>query len=133
MEESLRELERRGTALRLRRRKRHGQVLACLVLVLGSATIAALNMVGGMHGSLTPGTSYGSFLLSSTAGGYILAGVLAFICGVVFTLICIHARGQPRERDGTEDASLFRARVSQTEETKETIKKESDHNKEENR
>ena len=119
LEESLRELDRRGMALRLKHRKRYGQVLACLVLLLGAATISALGLTVGTHSTLPPGTAFGSFLLTGAAGGYILAGVVAFIAGVVFTLICVHVRGRIREGDGTEEESLFRARGMQEEENKE--------------
>ena len=83
---------KRAAAIRARNSRRRGIALtagtggcACALLGLGYALAA--------RGGITLGeTDYGAFLLPSQAGGYILAGVLAFAAGVLVTLLCLRSR-----------------------------------------
>lgn len=43
-------------------------------------------------------TVYGTILLGAGAGGYVLAGVLAFMAGVVVTVLCIRHRKRREEK-----------------------------------
>ena len=95
-DEALRLTLERAARLRDRRRRREKAVLSlgiggCACALLGFG--CALASTGGF--SLKE-TDFGAFLLPSAAGGYILAGVLAFAAGVVITLLCI------RSRNGTQ-------------------------------
>ena len=51
-------------------------------------------MMPGSPGSAFTGTVYGSFLLSAESGGYVLAAVVAFVLGIVTTLLCLKIRNK---------------------------------------
>jgi hypothetical protein len=62
--------------------------------------------LAGMFARMTDGGGtghvpgmYGSALLYSSAGGYVLAGVLAFTAGVAVTVICIRSRKKQDKKD----------------------------------
>ena len=56
-----------------------GGLLVCLVVVL--------QQLQSLHHAILTGQSTGSSLLDDYAGGYVLAGVIAFIAGVVITAV----------------------------------------------
>ncbi len=92
-EDALKEvLKRKDKIIRRRSSKTCGYLAAA-----GTALFAALVTVISVlpAGSATPvsgGSIYGAFLLGREAGGYVLAAVIAFILGVVVTLLCIKYR-----------------------------------------
>ena len=88
-DEALRLTLERAARLRDRRRRREKAVLS---LGIGGCACA----LASTEGFSLKETDFGAFLLPSAAGGYILAGVLAFAAGVVITLLCI------RSRNGTQ-------------------------------
>ena len=71
-----------------------GTLLAVLALVIGF-------FPGGRTAALR-GSVYGSFLLSPEAGGYVLAAVIAFVLGVVITLLCLRRRRMTGKKDDCE-------------------------------
>lgn len=82
----------RAAALRARSYRRRGAALSagtgvcfCALLGLGYALAARPGVALGE-------ADYGAFLLPSQAGGYVLAAVLAFVAGVLVTLLCFHFR-----------------------------------------
>ena len=102
-EEALREVLKRGDAVRRRRERRGIQVLGCVTGVLAVALICVIATLSG-GGTGSAGTAYGAFLLSAEAGGYVLTAVIAFAVGVVLTVV-IHRYRKLNKRDkrGTED------------------------------
>ena len=56
-------------------------VFACLTMVIVS--------FAGYGKEEIPGTQYGAFLLSAETGGYILVAVLAFVFGVIMTILAM--------------------------------------------
>lgn len=89
---ALKEVLRRRDVLLVTRTKK-------LIRNLSAATVSLAVMlvisVVNFTAIVNPGTGlsvYGAFLLSAEAGGYVLIGVLAFILGVLFTLLCIQSR-----------------------------------------
>ena len=91
-EEALHQTLERAEALRARSLRRRQRALAmgtggcfCALLALGYSLAAR-------SGFSLEEADYGAFLLPSRAGGYILAGVLAFAAGVLVTLLCIRYR-----------------------------------------
>ena len=76
---------------------------AILLVSGGSGTVLALCLLGLMRLFTAPlagdakGLFTGSSLLSESAGGYVLAAVLAFMAGVGVTALCLKRRRQPRQ------------------------------------
>ena len=64
----------------------------------GTAAMLTIALVAVFHGFTGSGAGeieesfYGAFLLSQSAGGYVLAGVIAFLLGAVVTLLCIRSQ-----------------------------------------
>ena len=92
---------------RLRQKREHSRIrvlsAACLALTLClPGAFRALAADGGT--GHVPGLC-GSALLYGGAGGYMLAGILAFAGGVAVTLLCIRSKNkQKRERQQWEEA-----------------------------
>ena len=91
MDEALRETLRRAAVLRRQRERRTKSAL------LGGTAAVALSLIAFAlrlvpHGAALNETAYGAFLLSGEAGGYIFAGVAAFVLGVLVTLLCVYSR-----------------------------------------
>ena len=110
-EEALQKTLERARALRERRFWRQQRALA---VGAGSCFCALLGLGYGLaarYGMTLEEADYGSFLLSSRAGGYVLVGVLAFIAGVVVTLLCLRYqnRGADPPVDGARSRKVFRA------------------------
>ena len=104
-EEALTEIMRRKNQIVLRRSRRSCQVLSGVSAVLMAFLLLVICMMPGSPGSAFTGTVYGSFLLSAEAGGYVLAAVLAFILGVVITLLIQNRKKQTeciRDTQNTE-------------------------------
>lgn len=99
-EEALAEILRRSDQAVIRRSRR-----ACRLLSgLSGALLAALALViaalpeGPAAGS--SGSVYGAFLLSREAGGYVLAAVIAFVLGVLVTMLTLRLKkGKHRRSD----------------------------------
>lgn len=99
-EQSLTEIRRRETALRSRRERRGtwflsggtAMLLAALVICFADIRRAAPGI------ARASGPGYGSILLAEDAGGYVLAGVIAFMAGVIVTVLCIRYRKKPTEK-----------------------------------
>ena len=97
-EERMEALHARMAALREKRERRRTTALGA-----GSAGLAvclAALIFGGSHPGGTTGPYSGAMMLFGDAGGYVLAAVLAFMAGVVITVLCIrwNVRGKERPR-----------------------------------
>jgi hypothetical protein len=62
-------------------------IFLCFIFTGGLAFIFEMLAYGGEKGYI-PGL-YASSLLYSNAGGYVLAGVIAFMAGVIISVLCI--------------------------------------------
>lgn len=101
VDEALQETMRRAEALRRKRDRRVKHVLLGGTAVLACALFGfAYELVP--HGFSLGETAYGAFLLPSEAGGYILAGVAAFIIGVLVTMLCLRYSGRNRADSGAD-------------------------------
>jgi putative copper export protein len=87
IDDSLREILKRSDRIRREREKRliRGMTSACVVLLV--ALTACISIFSGSGGSPVSESVYGSFLLSAEAGGYVLVAVLAFICGIIASVL----------------------------------------------
>ncbi|MEG2455569.1 MAG: hypothetical protein RSC08_04870 [Oscillospiraceae bacterium] len=78
----------KGIRRRRENRKVAGLSAVCLLVLvfLGSAAQSIAGSTADVSGL------FGSVLLHEGAGGYVLAGLIAFAAGVVITLLCIKSK-----------------------------------------
>jgi len=96
LDASVLEIEkRRDGRLRERRRRRAG-ALSGTTALLAALLLAASRQLPGVGAARAADSVYGAFLLSPAAGGYVLAGVIAFVAGIAVTALCIAHRGKQR-------------------------------------
>ena len=95
------------TAERLRRVKLRARELRCnkenrLLGGLSAVCVVLLVSITGVIGIMTGGAPgmvsgfYGATLLYDDAGAYVLVGMLAFVAGVIVTMLCLRYRGKNR-------------------------------------
>lgn len=85
-DEALEEILKRGRKIREKRNKQITGVLSTTTVILTfilflSISIFTGNVVTGTH------SAYGSFLLPTEVLGYVLVAVIAFVMGVIITVI----------------------------------------------
>ena len=113
-EERMEALHARMAALREKRERRRTTALG--VGSAGLAVCLAALIFGGSHPGGTTGPYSGAAMLFEDAGGYVLAAVLAFMLGVIVTVLCFRRnrkeKDRPRggaaweeEKQGREDGS----------------------------
>jgi len=86
----------RSSALRRRRKRRADAGLAAASGMLAALLIGIFRLLG--DGGVSRATGfYGSALLYSDAGGYVLAGVAAFVLGAAVTAVCIRYREKRKD------------------------------------
>ena len=85
-DEAFEEVMKRGRILKLK----HERKVTTLMTMAASTVMMALVLVIGHFGGVGAGmegrSAYGSFLLPTQAGGYILVALVAFLLGVAVTL-----------------------------------------------
>ena len=86
LEDALKEIKRRAGIIR---QKHDRKVTYILTTTAGFTLIALFAVIGIFSGSAISATpsAYGAFIISAESGGYVLAGVLGFVLGVVVTLL----------------------------------------------
>lgn len=97
-DEALEEILKRGRKIREKRNKQITGVLSTTTVVLTfilfvSISIFTGNVVTGTH------SAYGSFLLPTEVLGYVIVAVIAFVTGVIITVI---VRKNKKENDKEE-------------------------------
>ena len=92
-------LHLRMAALRERRERRKTAALGAGCAWL-AVCLAAL-IFGGSHPGGTAGAYTGATMLFENAGGYVLAAVLAFMLGVIITVLCFRIR--TKRESGRDD------------------------------
>ncbi len=106
-DQAVREVLRRSARISKKRERRVGTVLSCAAAALFCALLAVTALLSGGSPAPEGGTVYGSSILSPSAGGYVLIGVLAFALGVVVTLLCVRWRekrlAQSREETSEQE------------------------------
>ena len=103
---SLRELAARSRRLRRKREKKTLRALTAASLVLLVGLVSVVRTVAGQLGTGEETSAFGAFVLPDTAGGYVLAGVIAFALGAVFTLLCLRYRRRTM-REMEENERLY--------------------------
>ncbi len=97
-DEALEEIIKRGRKIREKRNKQITGVLSTTTVILTfilflSISIFTGNVVTGTH------SAYGSFLLPTEVLGYVIVAVIAFVMGVIITVI---VRKKNKENDKEE-------------------------------
>ena len=97
-DKALNEILKRGRKIRAKRNKKMTGVLSTTTVVLTfilfvSISIFTGNVVTGTH------SAYGSFLLPTEVLGYVIVAVIAFVMGVIITVI---VRKKNKESDREE-------------------------------
>ena len=98
-DEALAEIMRRKDQVVLRRSRRSCRVLSGVSALLTVFLLSVICIMPGQSGSTFTGTVYGSFLLSAESGGYVLAAAIAFVLGIVVTLLSLKKRHTAAQRD----------------------------------
>ncbi|WP_458862568.1 hypothetical protein [Acidaminobacterium chupaoyuni] len=96
-------ISRRTQALRQKREQRRDAKLATVCCALSICLVGLFHVLtDGGGASHMPGL-YGSALLYGGAGGYVLAGVLAFAAGVIVTVLCMRSQKGKRKHEINEE------------------------------
>jgi len=102
-QELLVRMHRRAGALRRRRDRSLLRVWGGVSMGLLFSLLSLAAAFSGGHGLAGNGI-YGSSLLSDSAGGYVLTGVLAFMLGVGVSVLCFrHRRKTEEQKDVTKE------------------------------
>ncbi len=88
-EEAISEIMRRSRRVSIRRDRRACRKLSGAAGALFAVLVLVIALLPGKVAIEYSSSVYGSFLLSQEAGGYVLAAVIAFVLGVVITLLCL--------------------------------------------
>ena len=89
-EEAIKEIRSRKNALQEKDDRRKLSVLSVLSAVLLCSTVVILSGISGDPSSVVlAGSGFGAMLVNADVGGYILAGVIAFMAGVIITVMCV--------------------------------------------
>lgn len=116
LEQSLHELSARSRRLRRKRKRESLGALSAASLVLFAALIVSVRTVAGRLGPGAESSVLGAFVLPNAAGGYILAGVIAFVLGVIITLVCIRYKTKSDKISETDNSEVI---MEESDETKE--------------
>ena len=97
-DEALEEILKRGRKIRDKRNKQITGVLSTTTVILTfilflSISIFTGNVVTGTH------SAYGSFLLPTEVLGYVIVAVIAFVMGVIITVIVRQYKRKENERE----------------------------------
>lgn len=102
-DQAMNEILRRGNRIADCRDRRACRILSAASVVLLAAAVTVIARLSGQTGAEADQSVYGAFLLPSDAGGYVLAGVLAFALGVTVTILCLRMRKWKDRRKETRD------------------------------
>ena len=99
--------------IQLRNRRKTG-ILSAAGAVLTACLLLVIFSEGAAHVGGTAGMYSGATMLFEGAGAYVLVALLAFMTGVVVTLLCLHQQKKAGRHRKVEQ------REKETEETEET-------------
>lgn len=67
-------------------------VLSCCVLLINISIISYFSDASTLQSN--DNWFYGSTMLSSNAGGYVLVAIISFVIAVIFTVFCMHKQNK---------------------------------------
>lgn len=98
-EEKLTRMHRRAAEIRRKEDRSRLRVWGTLSGGLMFCLVVAVHRLGSMHHEMLTGQSTGSSLLDDSAGGYVLAAVIAFVAGVIITAAIYRNRNRSQHAD----------------------------------
>ena len=93
-EEQLRRMHMRAAEIKREEDRSRLRALGSLSGVLLVCLIVVLQQLQSLHHEILTGQSTGSSLLDESAGGYVLAAVIAFLAGVIITAVIYKKRNR---------------------------------------
>lgn len=99
LDESMQEFEKRLELQQKKKRKRTSTALFSGVGALSVMLVVALSAVIDPTVPDQGESSYGSFLLSQEAGGYLIVALIGFVLGILLTVAVLYKNGRLRSRD----------------------------------
>ena len=94
LEESLNQVRSRSDDIVRRRKNRKTVLLTASAAVLSVLLFAALGYISGRTKPMIGESAYGSYMLSDSAGGYVLVAVIAFSLGVLLAVAVRNLRNR---------------------------------------
>lgn len=91
-DEAMREIMKRSDKIEKKRERRKTNILTGMSVSLIAVLTIVIGIVPGRAVTVPEGTTYGSFLLSPEAGGYVLVALLAFAIGIIITVCCLRSK-----------------------------------------
>jgi hypothetical protein len=92
-EEKIKRIRRRESAYRDKKESKKLSSLGMTTAILLCSVVGlVVEMSDRPSRIIIAGNGYGAMLVNSGAGGYILAGVIAFMAGVIITVLCVRHR-----------------------------------------
>lgn len=85
-EEAFAEIMKRGRVLKREHEKKVTRLLSAAAGAVMTALILLIGVFGSAGAGMQQKSTYGSLLLPTEAGGYVLASVIAFAVGVIVAL-----------------------------------------------
>ena len=104
--EALEMIFQRSKEIHARRERRVTGILSAATATLAVLLIGTVFLLKGQGIAEATASDFGAFLLPSEAGGYVLAGVIAFVLGIAIALITIRYRGRKKNTDKTETEGM---------------------------
>ena len=93
-DEAMREIMKRSDKIEKKREQRKTNILTGMSVSLIAVLTIVIGLVPGQAVKVPEGTTYGSFLLSPEAGGYVLVALLAFAVGICITVFCLRSKNK---------------------------------------
>ena len=100
IDEALAQIEARSREMKIQKKRKQTALLAGMIAVLLIMSSVAIYRRTGIKPVEEISSSYGAFMLSEEAGGYILVGVVSFTFAVALTLVCLRISRRIRENNG---------------------------------
>ena len=101
LEESLNQVRSRSDDIVRRKENRKAVLLTASAAVLSVLLFAALGYISGRTKPMIGESVYGSYMLSDSAGGYVLVAVIAFSLGVLLAVAVRNLRNRKSAASAT--------------------------------
>ena len=98
LDESMQEFEKR---LELQQKKKRKRTSAALFSGIGALSVMLVFALSAVIDPTVPNqgeSSYGSFLLSQEAGGYLIVALIGFVLGILLTFTILYRNGRLKRR-----------------------------------
>lgn len=104
--EALEKILQKSKEIHQKREQRITAVLSAATAVLAVLLIGTVALLKGQGITEATASDFGAFLLPSEAGGYVLAGVIAFVLGIMIALFICRYKDRKKNKGETETAGM---------------------------